>query len=153
MHEIITRNYFLHLFLFFPYLFFLLFVFFSFFFVLYFSVDMRDMAVAKLRLPAAEGGASSHSRLQRCMRRARGLQQRMQLQLQQQQQQDSEAIRRQPEQPEQQQDGGWRLQEHPRYHLSCAKANQKPWCLSASTPCTENILSVKVSCLYELEQN
>ncbi|XP_068575476.1 inactive ubiquitin carboxyl-terminal hydrolase 54a isoform X1 [Cebidichthys violaceus] len=64
-------------------------------------------AVSKLQLVAAEGGASSHSRLQRCMRRARSLQQRMQLQ---QQQQDSEAIR---QQPQQQQEEGQQLQEQP----------------------------------------
>ncbi|KAM4599419.1 ubiquitin carboxyl-terminal hydrolase 54-like isoform 2-T2 [Fundulus diaphanus] len=49
-------------------------------------------AMSKLRLVAAEGGASGHSRLQRCMRRARSLQQRMQLQ-----QQDSEAVKQEPE--------------------------------------------------------
>ncbi|XP_034408750.1 inactive ubiquitin carboxyl-terminal hydrolase 54a [Cyclopterus lumpus] len=64
-------------------------------------------AVSKLQLVAAEGGASSHSRLQRCMRRARSLQQRMQLQ---QQQQDSEAVR---QQPQQQQEEGQQLQEQP----------------------------------------
>ncbi|XP_056290839.1 inactive ubiquitin carboxyl-terminal hydrolase 54a isoform X3 [Pseudoliparis swirei] len=63
--------------------------------------------VSKLQLVAAEGGASSHSRLQRCMRRARSLQQRMQLQ---QQQQDSEAVRLQPQQ---QQEEGQQLQEQP----------------------------------------
>lgn len=72
-----------------------------------------DLAAAKLQPLAAEGGASSHSRLQRCMRRARSLQQRMQLQLQQQQQQDSEAG---IQQPEQQQEEGQQLQEQPRYH-------------------------------------
>lgn len=70
-----------------------------------------DLAAAKLQPLAAEGGASSHSRLQRCMRRARSLQQRMQLQ--QQQQQDSEAG---IQQPEQQQEEGQQLQEQPRYH-------------------------------------
>lgn len=71
---------------------------------------MCDLAVAKLQPLAAEGGASSHSRLQRCMRRARSLQQRVQLQ-----QQDSGAGR---QQPEQQQEEGQQLQEQPRYRQS-----------------------------------
>ncbi|XP_067336313.1 inactive ubiquitin carboxyl-terminal hydrolase 54a isoform X2 [Channa argus] len=58
------------------------------------ALSAVNEAVSKLRLAAAEGGASSHSRLQRCMRKARSLQQRMQLQ---QQQQDSEAGRQQPQ--------------------------------------------------------
>lgn len=44
-------------------------------------------AVSKLQLAASEAGASSHVRLQRCMRRGRSMQQRMLL-LQQQQQQE-----------------------------------------------------------------
>lgn len=63
----------------------------------------HDPAAAKLQLLVAEGEASSHSRLQRCMRRGRGLQQRMQLQQRQQQQQEEE---------------GQQLQEQPRYLLS-----------------------------------
>ncbi|XP_072246548.1 inactive ubiquitin carboxyl-terminal hydrolase 54a isoform X2 [Leuresthes tenuis] len=68
------------------------------------ALSAVNEAVSKLRSVAAEGGASSHSRQQRCMRRARSLQQRMQLQ----QQRDSEAGRQQPEQQEEQQ-----LQEQP----------------------------------------
>ncbi|GLD60871.1 inactive ubiquitin carboxyl-terminal hydrolase 54-like isoform X1 [Lates japonicus] len=71
------------------------------------SLSAVNEAVSKLRPMAAESGASSHSRLQRCMRRARSLQQRMQLQ----KQQDSEAVRQQPQQPEQQQEEGQQLQE------------------------------------------
>ncbi|XP_045921165.1 inactive ubiquitin carboxyl-terminal hydrolase 54-like [Micropterus dolomieu] len=74
------------------------------------ALSAVNEAVSKLQLVAAEGGASSHSRLQRCMRRARSLQQRMQLQQQQQQQQDSEAGR-QP--PQQQQEEGQQLREQP----------------------------------------
>lgn len=59
--------------------------------------------VAKLRLPMHEGGANTHSRtlaearLQKCMRRARGLQQRMQQQQQEDrpQQQDQEQTEKQ----------------------------------------------------------
>uniref|UniRef100_A0A673BQ00 Ubiquitin specific peptidase 54a n=1 Tax=Sphaeramia orbicularis TaxID=375764 RepID=A0A673BQ00_9TELE len=50
------------------------------------ALSAVNEAVSKLRPVAAEGGASSHSRLQRCTRRARSLQQRMQLQ-----QRDSDA--------------------------------------------------------------
>ncbi|XP_054874577.1 inactive ubiquitin carboxyl-terminal hydrolase 54a isoform X2 [Amphiprion ocellaris] len=75
------------------------------------ALSAVNESVSKLRPAAAEGGASSHSRLQRCMRRARSLQQRMQLQLQQQQ--DSETGRQQPQQPEQQQEEGRQLQEQP----------------------------------------
>ncbi|KAK2824707.1 hypothetical protein Q5P01_021882 [Channa striata] len=71
------------------------------------ALSAVNEAVSKLRSATAEGGASSHSRLQRCMRRARSLQQRMQLQQQQQQQQDSEAGRQQP------QEEGQQLQEQP----------------------------------------
>uniref|UniRef100_UPI0037E738AD ubiquitin carboxyl-terminal hydrolase 54-like n=1 Tax=Semicossyphus pulcher TaxID=241346 RepID=UPI0037E738AD len=73
------------------------------------ALSAVNEAVSKLQLVAAEGGASSHSRLQRCMRRARSLQQRMQLQ----QQQDSEAGTQQPQQQEQQQEEGQQLQEQP----------------------------------------
>lgn len=60
-------------------------------------------AAAKLQLLAADAsGAGSHSRLQRCMRRGRGLQQRLQLQQRQQQQEEA----------------GLQLQEQPRYLLS-----------------------------------
>lgn len=62
----------------------------------------HDPAAAKLQLLAAEGGASSHTRLQRCMRRGRSLQQRMQLQQRQQQQEEAAP----------------QLQEQPRYLLS-----------------------------------
>ncbi|KAM8859140.1 inactive ubiquitin carboxyl-terminal hydrolase 54a isoform 2-T6 [Spinachia spinachia] len=73
-------------------------------------------AVSKLQLAAVKGGASNQSRLQRCMRRARSLQQRMQLQ-----HQDSEAVRQQPQQQQQQQEQeeeeeeeeGQQLQEQP----------------------------------------
>ncbi|XP_030011374.1 inactive ubiquitin carboxyl-terminal hydrolase 54a isoform X2 [Sphaeramia orbicularis] len=74
------------------------------------ALSAVNEAVSKLRPVAAEGGASSHSRLQRCTRRARSLQQRMQLQ-----QRDSDASnRQQPQQPEQQQEQeGQTLQEQP----------------------------------------
>lgn len=65
-------------------------------------------AVSKLRPAAAESGASSHSRLHRCIRRARSLQQRMQLQ-----QRELEAGNQTPQQPEQQQQEGQKLQEEP----------------------------------------
>ncbi|CAI5655033.1 unnamed protein product [Oreochromis niloticus] len=64
------------------------------------ALSAVNEAVSKLRPVAAEGGASSHSRLQRCMRRARSLQQRMQLQ---QQPQDSEAGREKPTQRQEEQ--------------------------------------------------
>ncbi|XP_037320861.2 inactive ubiquitin carboxyl-terminal hydrolase 54a isoform X6 [Pungitius pungitius] len=64
-------------------------------------------AVSKLQLVAVKGGASNQSRLQRCMRRARSLQQRMQLQ-----QQDSEGVRQQPQQ-QQEEEEGQQLQEQP----------------------------------------
>ncbi|XP_077960901.1 inactive ubiquitin carboxyl-terminal hydrolase 54a isoform X2 [Gasterosteus aculeatus] len=69
-------------------------------------------AVSKLQLVAVKGGASSQSRLQRCMRRARSLQQRMQLL---QQQQDSVAVRQQPQQQqkEEHEEGQQQLQEQP----------------------------------------
>lgn len=117
LHEVIITSYFLHLsFLFFPHLFFPLFVV---FFLSFYFVWTCDPAAAKLQLVASEGGASSHNRLQRCMRRARSLQQRMQLQQEQQQQQkqDSEAGRQQPQQPEQPEEERQQLQERPRYHL------------------------------------
>ncbi|KAF1375375.1 hypothetical protein PFLUV_G00219380 [Perca fluviatilis] len=56
------------------------------------ALSSVNEAVSKLQLAAAEGGAGSHSRLQRCLRRGRSLQQR--IQQQQQQQQDSEPARR-----------------------------------------------------------
>ncbi|KAM4730020.1 inactive ubiquitin carboxyl-terminal hydrolase 54a isoform 2-T3 [Anableps anableps] len=65
------------------------------------ALSAVNEAVSKLRPVAAEGGASSHSRLQRCMRRARSLQQRMQLQ--QKQQQDSDAVKQEPEQQQEEQ--------------------------------------------------
>nr|XP_054594499.1 inactive ubiquitin carboxyl-terminal hydrolase 54a isoform X2 [Nothobranchius furzeri] len=64
------------------------------------ALSAVNEAVSKLRLVAAEGGASSHSRLQRCLKRARSLQQRMQLQ-QQKQQRDSEADRELQEEEQQ----------------------------------------------------
>ncbi|KAM6996882.1 LOW QUALITY PROTEIN: inactive ubiquitin carboxyl-terminal hydrolase 54a [Tautogolabrus adspersus] len=70
------------------------------------ALSAVNEAVSKLQLVAAEGGASSFSRLQRCMRRARNLQQRMQMQ----QQQDSETG---TQQPEQQEEEGQQLQEQP----------------------------------------
>lgn len=80
------------------------------FFVPYFLLSC-DLVVAKLRPASAQGGASSHSRLQRCMRRARSLQQRMQLQ----QRQESAAGNQQLEQEQQQ------FPKQPRYHLSSAQ--------------------------------
>ncbi|XP_041865673.1 inactive ubiquitin carboxyl-terminal hydrolase 54a isoform X2 [Melanotaenia boesemani] len=61
------------------------------------ALSAVNEAVSKLRPVAAEGGASNHSRLQRCMRRARSLQQRMLLQ----QQRESEAGKQQAEQQQQ----------------------------------------------------
>ncbi|XP_075902382.1 inactive ubiquitin carboxyl-terminal hydrolase 54a isoform X2 [Nelusetta ayraudi] len=64
------------------------------------ALSAVNEAVSKLQLLAAEAsGASSHSRLQRCMRRGRGLQQRLQLQQRQQQQQQEEAGLQLHEQP------------------------------------------------------
>uniref|UniRef100_A0A8C7TZK8 Ubiquitin specific peptidase 54a n=1 Tax=Oncorhynchus mykiss TaxID=8022 RepID=A0A8C7TZK8_ONCMY len=66
------------------------------------ALSVVNEAVSKLRLPMHEGGANTHSRtvaearLQKCMRRARGLQQRMQ---QQQQQEDRPQQQDQDEQP------------------------------------------------------
>ncbi|CAB1460237.1 unnamed protein product [Pleuronectes platessa] len=74
------------------------------------ALSAVNEAVSKLRPVASEGGASSNSRLQRCMRRARSLQQRMQLQ---QRPQDSEAVRQHPEQQQQQQEEEQQLQEQP----------------------------------------
>nr|XP_046214758.1 inactive ubiquitin carboxyl-terminal hydrolase 54a isoform X3 [Oncorhynchus gorbuscha] len=62
------------------------------------ALSVVNEAMSKLRLPMHEGGANTHSRtvaearLQKCMRRARGLQQRMQQQQQEDrpQQQDQE---------------------------------------------------------------
>ncbi|XP_026165111.1 inactive ubiquitin carboxyl-terminal hydrolase 54a [Mastacembelus armatus] len=70
------------------------------------ALSAVNEAVSKLQPVASEGGATSHSRLQRCMRRARSLQQRMQLQ----QRQGSEAGR---QHPEQQQDEGQQLHHQP----------------------------------------
>lgn len=83
--------------------------FFCFFFSFVYFVLTCDPAAAKLQPMAAEGGACSHSRLQRCMRRARSLQQRWQLQLQQQQEEEE----------------GQQIQEQPRYRPQSAPANQK----------------------------
>lgn len=77
----------------------------TFFFSFVYFVLTCDPAAAKLQPMAAEGGASSHSRLQRCMRRARSLQQRLQLQLQQQQEEEE----------------GQQLQEQPRYRPQSAR--------------------------------
>ncbi|XP_028983185.1 inactive ubiquitin carboxyl-terminal hydrolase 54a isoform X2 [Betta splendens] len=74
------------------------------------ALSTASDAVSKLRLAAAEAGANSHSRLQRCMRRGRSLQQRMQL-LQQQEEHSSQAERRQVQEPEQQEEQ--QLQEQP----------------------------------------
>uniref|UniRef100_A0A8C7F6C5 Ubiquitin specific peptidase 54a n=1 Tax=Oncorhynchus kisutch TaxID=8019 RepID=A0A8C7F6C5_ONCKI len=66
------------------------------------ALSVVNEAMSKLRLPMHEGGANTHSRtvaearLQKCMRRARGLQQRMQQQQQedrpQQQDQDEQSV-------------------------------------------------------------
>uniref|UniRef100_A0A669C650 Ubiquitin specific peptidase 54a n=1 Tax=Oreochromis niloticus TaxID=8128 RepID=A0A669C650_ORENI len=82
-------------------------------------LDLDQLQIqAKLRPVAAEGGASSHSRLQRCMRRARSLQQRMQLQ---QQPQDSEAGREKPTQRQEEQ----QLQEQHRYRCSLISQSER----------------------------
>uniref|UniRef100_A0AAY5L0F3 USP domain-containing protein n=1 Tax=Esox lucius TaxID=8010 RepID=A0AAY5L0F3_ESOLU len=67
------------------------------------ALSVVNKAVSKLRLPMHEGGANTHSRtvaearLQKCMRRARGLQQRMQ----QQQQEDRTQQQEQTEEQDQ----------------------------------------------------
>ncbi|XP_030603736.1 inactive ubiquitin carboxyl-terminal hydrolase 54a isoform X2 [Archocentrus centrarchus] len=81
------------------------------------ALSAVNEAVSKLRPVAAEGGASTHSRLQRCMRRARSLQQRMQLQLQQQQ--DSEAGREKPPQQQEEEEGQQLQEQHSEKPLSC----------------------------------
>uniref|UniRef100_A0A3P9B761 Ubiquitin specific peptidase 54a n=1 Tax=Maylandia zebra TaxID=106582 RepID=A0A3P9B761_9CICH len=83
------------------------------------ALSAVNEAVSKLRPVVAEGGASSHSRLQRCMRRARSLQQRMQLL--QQQQQDSEAGREKPPQQQEEQ----QLQEQHRYRCSLISQSER----------------------------
>ncbi|XP_036978828.1 inactive ubiquitin carboxyl-terminal hydrolase 54a isoform X2 [Acanthopagrus latus] len=62
------------------------------------ALSAVNEAVSKLQLLAAEGGASSHSRLQRCLRRGRSLQQRLQQQQQEaeQQQQEVQQLQEQP---------------------------------------------------------
>ncbi|XP_023819371.1 inactive ubiquitin carboxyl-terminal hydrolase 54 isoform X2 [Oryzias latipes] len=67
------------------------------------ALSAVNEAVSKLQPAMAEGGASSHSRLQRCMRRARGLQQRLQLQMEV----------KAGEQPAEQQEEEQQLQEQP----------------------------------------
>ncbi|XP_036071502.1 inactive ubiquitin carboxyl-terminal hydrolase 54, partial [Oryzias melastigma] len=67
------------------------------------ALSAVNEAVSKLQSAAAEGGASSHSRLQRCMKRARGLQQRLQLQM------EAKA----GEQPSEQREEEQQLQEQP----------------------------------------
>nr|XP_046209713.1 inactive ubiquitin carboxyl-terminal hydrolase 54-like isoform X1 [Oncorhynchus gorbuscha]XP_046209714.1 inactive ubiquitin carboxyl-terminal hydrolase 54-like isoform X1 [Oncorhynchus gorbuscha]XP_046209715.1 inactive ubiquitin carboxyl-terminal hydrolase 54-like isoform X1 [Oncorhynchus gorbuscha]XP_046209716.1 inactive ubiquitin carboxyl-terminal hydrolase 54-like isoform X1 [Oncorhynchus gorbuscha] len=65
------------------------------------ALSVVNEAVSKLGLPMHEGGANTHSRtvaearLQKCMRRARGLQQRMQQQEDRPQQQDQEQTEKQ----------------------------------------------------------
>lgn len=93
-----------------------------------------DSAAAKLRPVVAEGGASSHSRLQRCMRRARSLQQRMQLL--QQQQQDSEAGREKPPQQQEEQ----QLQEQHRYRCSLISQSERTSRWRPVTFCVLNLV-------------
>lgn len=93
-----------------------------------------DPAAAKLRPVVAEGGASSHSRLQRCMRRARSLQQRMQLL--QQQQQDSEAGREKPPQQQEEQ----QLQEQHRYRCSLISQSERTSRWRPVTFCVLNLV-------------
>ncbi|KAM4592182.1 inactive ubiquitin carboxyl-terminal hydrolase 54a isoform 2-T2 [Odontesthes bonariensis] len=59
------------------------------------ALSAVNEAVSKLRPVAAEGGANNHSRQQRCMRRARSLQQRMQQQ-QREEEQLQEQLQEQP---------------------------------------------------------
>lgn len=99
-------------------------------------VTFSCTAAAKLRPAAAEGGAGSHSRLQRCMRRCRSLQQRMQQLLLQQ----SEAVKQEAEQQEEQQ-----TLEQPRYHLLCS-ANHRP----AGPACWGSVLPPTVRIRVEL---
>lgn len=131
LHEIIITSSFLHLWV--HFLFFCLFLF-SFHFpsIVDFLLN-RDPAAAKLRPVAAEGGASSHSRLQRCMRRARSLQQRMQLQ---QQPQDSEAGREKPTQRQEEQ----QLQEQHRYRCSPISQSERTSRWSHVTFCVLNLV-------------
>ncbi|XP_029927085.1 inactive ubiquitin carboxyl-terminal hydrolase 54-like isoform X2 [Myripristis murdjan] len=77
------------------------------------ALSVVNEAVSKLRPAVADSGAAGHGRLQRCMRRARGLQQRMQLQQQQQQQQQQQDSEAGNQQPEQQQEEGQQLQGPP----------------------------------------
>lgn len=111
---IISSSFFVFLMYFFS-LYFLFSCVFCIFLLLCYRTD--PLAAAKLQSVVAEGGAGSHSRLQRCMRRARSLQQRMQLQ-QQKQRCDSEADKQPAEQQHQEEQ---KLQEQPRYHLHSAQ--------------------------------
>ncbi|XP_073337660.1 ubiquitin carboxyl-terminal hydrolase 54-like isoform X2 [Pagrus major] len=106
------------------------------------ALSAVNEAVSKLQLLAAEGGASSHSRLQRCLRRGRSLQQR----LQQQQQQEAE----------QQQQEGQQVQEQPskkplslKVLLTEKQAGQSAACQDQQappfTPCLVNPLPPKTS--------
>uniref|UniRef100_A0AAX7UN40 USP domain-containing protein n=1 Tax=Astatotilapia calliptera TaxID=8154 RepID=A0AAX7UN40_ASTCA len=98
------------------------------------ALSAVNEAVSKLRPVVAEGGASSHSRLQRCMRRARSLQQRMQLL--QQQQQDSEAGREKPPQQQEEQ----QLQEQHRYRCSLISQSERTSRWRPVTFCVLNLV-------------
>ncbi|XP_038816083.1 inactive ubiquitin carboxyl-terminal hydrolase 54-like [Salvelinus namaycush] len=69
------------------------------------ALSVVSEAMSKLRLPMHEGGANTHSRtvaearLQKCMRRARGLQQRMQQQQQEDRPQQQDQEQTEDEQP------------------------------------------------------
>uniref|UniRef100_A0A3P8NIL8 USP domain-containing protein n=1 Tax=Astatotilapia calliptera TaxID=8154 RepID=A0A3P8NIL8_ASTCA len=104
------------------------------------ALSAVNEAVSKLRPVVAEGGASSHSRLQRCMRRARSLQQRMQLL--QQQQQDSEAGREKPPQQQEEQ----QLQEQHRYRCSLISQSERTSRWRPVTFCVLNLVIPDTLC-------
>ncbi|KAF7649897.1 hypothetical protein LDENG_00134490 [Lucifuga dentata] len=80
------------------------------------ALSAVNEAVSKLRPVSAESGGSSHSRLQRCMRRSRSLQQRMQLL---QQQQESHTGNQKPQHQEEEE--GLQLQETSRSFTALLK--------------------------------
>uniref|UniRef100_A0A8C8I6J7 USP domain-containing protein n=1 Tax=Oncorhynchus tshawytscha TaxID=74940 RepID=A0A8C8I6J7_ONCTS len=100
------------------------------------ALSVVNEAMSKLRLPMHEGGANTHSRtvaearLQKCMRRARGLQQRMQ-----QQQQEDRPHQQDQEQTEEQDQPCPCPQEPPRYQhcLLSVSCDSRP---PAHLPCS-----------------
>uniref|UniRef100_A0A8C7F6M8 Ubiquitin specific peptidase 54a n=1 Tax=Oncorhynchus kisutch TaxID=8019 RepID=A0A8C7F6M8_ONCKI len=109
------------------------------------ALSVVNEAMSKLRLPMHEGGANTHSRtvaearLQKCMRRARGLQQRMQ-----QQQQEDRPQQQDQEQTEEQDQPCPCPQEPPRYQhcllsVSCDSRPPAHLPCSAHTPVEQGI--------------